>query len=279
MKLLVPTLALAVIAAFVLLGASHTPPAPRPIRVAVIGGMAETGFWPALAARYEQETGRQVEIVATGPKGPIAAAFRKGKADLISMHSSDTVINLVADGLALDPQPWLRNDLIIVGPPDDPAGIKGMTDAAMALKKLSKSDARFVVHASLGAQEVLHDVLETADVSLAPERTTILMADKGREVLAIAAKEHAYTLVGRIPFLSHKLPGAGQVIMVQGDPRLRRPYLVCTANPRKFPDANAEGAVDLARYLRLPSTQAWVAQFGKGQLDDRPLFFPVDIDR
>ena len=36
------------------------------------------------------------------------------------MHASDTIVNLVADGYAVDPQPWLKNDLVIVGPRDDP---------------------------------------------------------------------------------------------------------------------------------------------------------------
>src|SRR5262249_22818054 len=132
-------------------------------------------------------------------------------------------------------------------------------------------------HASLGAQDVLRDVLDSANVSLSPERTTILLSDRNREVLQVAAREHAYTLVGRIPFLSHKMPNAGLVVCVRGDPRLRRPYVVCTANPARLPNANVEGARELAHYLRLPATQSWIAQFGKGKLDESPLFFPVDV--
>ena len=42
------------------------------------------------------------------------------------------MVNLVADGLAVDPQPWVKNDLVIVGPADDPAHIRGEKDAIVA---------------------------------------------------------------------------------------------------------------------------------------------------
>jgi tungstate transport system substrate-binding protein len=114
-------------------------PSTQPVvRVAVIGGMFETGFWEALSERYEQQTGVHVQLIAAGPKDNIDKAFKEhGGIDLIMMHASDTIINLVADGWAQDPQPWMRNDLVIVGPPEDPAGIKGMSDAAAALKKIA----------------------------------------------------------------------------------------------------------------------------------------------
>jgi tungstate transport system substrate-binding protein len=250
---------------------------PQQIRVAIIGGMVETGFWQALSERFEQASGNRykIEVVSMGPKHIIAAAFRKGQADLITMHACDTIINLVADGDAVDPQPWLRNDLIIVGPKDDPAHIRGCQDAAEAFAKIASSGAPFVVHASLGAQEVMRDVLNAGNVDLPSEHLTILFTDRARDVLKVAAEKHAYTLVGRIPFLNGKLPNAGLELMVRGDPRLRRPYVVATANPAHFPQTRVAGATALAAFLRKPETQEWIKTFGVSQLDDQPVFFPI----
>jgi tungstate transport system substrate-binding protein len=250
---------------------------PESVRVAVIGGLVETGFWEALATRFEKATGHRVEVVASGPKRVIAEVFRRGEADLITMHASDTVINLVADGYATDPQPWLKNDLVIVGPPEDPAGIRGMTDAAEAICKIKAGGSAFVVHASLGAQDVLRDVLDSAGVSLDPQKTTLLFTDKAREVLKIASEKKAYTLVGRIPFLDGKLPNDGLVLMVRGDLRLRRPYVVAVASAERFRSAHVAAARQLAEFLRQEETQQWIAQYGKGQLDDQPLFMRVQV--
>src|ERR1041385_5916636 len=111
-------------------------PAPQTIRCAVIGGMIETGMWPELTARYERLTGNRVVLAASGPKPVIVEAFRKGGIDLITFHSSDAMVNLVADGLAADPEPWARNDLVIVGPKDDPAHVHGERDAGAALRTI-----------------------------------------------------------------------------------------------------------------------------------------------
>lgn len=247
----------------------------EPIRVAVIGGVVETGFWDAVAQRFEEATGQRLELVASGPKQSIAAPFQEGKADLITMHASDTIINLVADGYAQDPQPWLKNDLVIVGAATDPAGIRGMKDAVAAIKKIRESGSSFVVHSSLGAEEVLRDILFAGDIALDPDKTTMMFSDRSREILKVAAEKQAYTLVGRIPFLNGKLPNAGLELMVQGDPRLRRPYVVAIADRRRFPAARVEGAARLAEFLRQEATQVWIAQYGRGELDDQPLFFRV----
>jgi tungstate transport system substrate-binding protein len=247
------------------------------VRCAVIGGMTFTGFWTALADRYENQTGVHLELITTGPKYDLVKVFKQGNVDVITMHSSDAIVNLVANGYALDPQPWMRNDLVIVGPPEDPAGIKGMTDAAAALKKIAAAKSPFVVHSSLGAQEVLLNILEPNEIQLDPANTTVLFDDQQRSVLKVAGEKHAYTLVGRIPFHTGRLPNNGLVLMVQGDPRLMRPYLVAVTNPKWMPDVHVELARNFAAYLRTAQTQAWIAGFGKRTIDDRPIFFPVNV--
>ncbi len=121
----------------------------------------------------------------------------------------------------------------------------------------------------------MRDILEAAEINLPAEQLTLLFTDRARDVLKIAAQKHAYTLVGRIPFLNHKLPNEGLELMVRGDPQLRRPYLVAVANPNRVEGANVAGAKELAEFLRKPETQAWIAGYGAGKLDDQPLFFPI----
>ncbi len=255
-------------------GASETPsahPSGQRIRVAVIGGMMETGLWPEVAARYERLTGNTIEVVASGPKPQVVEAFRAGGIDLITVHACDAMVNLVADGLARDPQPWARNDLVIVGPADDPAGIRGKKDALVAIGKIIETKVPLLVHASMGADGVLHDLVEAGHLKLDPGATILFDQDNQHAVLDKAAAAHAYTLIGRIPFIMGKLKAEGIELMVQGDPRLRRPYLVEVA--RDAPEA----ARDLAQYLRDPETQDFIAVYGKGKWDDLPLFFPVTV--
>ncbi len=239
------------------------------VRVAIVGGMVETGLWPELVARWEHASGHHVELASVGPKPVVVRAFRTGGIDLIAVHSSDAMINLVADGLALDPQPFARNDLVIVGPADDPAGVRGAKDAAAAVQQIAARGGVLLVHASAGADTVLHDLVEAGGAKLPEAALALFAGDDQHAVLARAAELHAYTLVGRIPFVDGKLAHHGLELMVRGDPRLRRPYLVETS-PRAPAAARA-----LAAWLRSPDAQRFIADYGRGRYDDDPLFFPI----
>jgi tungstate transport system substrate-binding protein len=253
------------------------PAAMNVVRCAVIGGLNTIDFWPEIADRFERASGLKVEIVATGPKQIIAEAFQEGAADIIAMHACDTMVNLVADGYAENLEPWARNDFVLVGPSSDPANIHGEKDVTVALGRIIASRSKLLLHASHGASELLGDLLAAGQLELDAERTISLPGDKHRQMLKRAAAEQAYTLVGRIPFLSGKIDSGGLAIMVQGDARLRRPYLIAvaaTGDPRRL-----ESARRFAAFLREPATQAFIADFGRGRYDSEPLLFPVRITK
>lgn len=247
---------------------------PQTVRCAVVGGLNESDFWPQLVDRFQRATGQRAEIAAAGPRHAILEAFKAREADLIVMHASDAMINLVADAYGENPQPWARNDFVIVGPASDPAKIKGESNAVVAMAKVIASKSKWLVHASSGANELLSDLLAAGELELDPQKAISVPGDKHRQMLVRAASEQAYTIVGRIPFLNGKVDHGGLEIMVQGDERLRRPYLVVVATG-KADDPRIVAARRLAAFLREPATQAWIATFGKGKFDDRPLFFPV----
>lgn len=263
-------------AIFCLLGA--TSPATEPVasptvRCAVVGGLNEIELWCELADRFRRHGGGRLEITATGARHGVIAAFRAGDADAILMHSSDAMINLVADGLGIDPQPWARNDFVIVGPASDPAGIRGERDAVSALRKIVSARAKVLLHASSGVAELTGDLLAAGELEFHPESTIYLPGERHRQMLQRAAAEQAYTIVGRIPFLNGKLERGDLVVMVQGDERLRRPYLVVTTANQSSPAYEAARA--FARFLRSSETQSFIAKYGSGRYDDQPLLFPI----
>ena len=251
---------------------------PAVVRCAVIGGMVTSGLWTALAARYEAETGAKVELTASGNKHVIIDPMRRGDVDLITLHASDEIVNLVADGYAADPQPWARNDQVIVGPSDDPAHVRGMTDAAAALARIVSSKSAFVAHRGNGSTQLLRELLEDAQVDLDATRVYRLKpSDNHETVLELASQKHAYSLVGRIPFKIGKLQGKGLEILVQGDKRLERPYLVAVADPKRWPGAHVEAARRFVAYLRSPATQAWLAAYTSPTFEGAAPFFPVVV--
>ncbi len=247
----------ALLAALILLGLQascrRSEPSPSdPVKVAIIGGFMTTGMWAAVTAEFTRQTGIPVEVVSTGPKEIIDTAFRKGGIDLITLHSSDVATNLVADGLGIAMRPWARNELVIVGPPDDPAGIRGLKSGAEAMARIAAAKAPFVEAKNVGSQTISAHLWKLAGIH--PEGDWLIRDESpvSQRVVEFAATRHAYVIVGRIPVLSGKIPNAGMEILVEGDPEMRRPYVVIEANPTKRLGANPAGAKKLADFLTSP---------------------------
>lgn len=253
--------------------------AHRPVRAAVIGGMTSTGLWQQLALRFTARTGIPVVIAATGDRHVCAEALRRGEADLLTMHSGDITTNLVADGYGANMRPWTRNDLVIVGPQEDPAGIRGLRDGAAALRRIAETRTPFLDFQGIGSREMTHNLWRAAGIPnpvgpwLLPDTTT----DKW-SALRLALEKGACLVVGRIPVIDGKMPAEGMAILVQGDPVMRRPYIVMEANPRRLPAANTDGARLLADFLLSDETQAFLAGFGVTSPGEPPLFHPVAGD-
>jgi tungstate transport system substrate-binding protein len=275
--LLVVLLALAVALAFALQhhAANQSPTDNRVVRCAVIGGMTMTGLWPEIVKLFEAESGYRCQLVATGPRPEIAEVFRAGKADLLTMHSGDITTDLVADGLAISMRPWTRNELSIVGPTSDPAHIRGMTNGAAALRAIAAAKARFVDFQGVGSRELAHNLWRAAGVE--PKGDWVLKDETVSkfDILQFARTNNAYVIVGYIPARLGKMNPAGMEILVQGDPAMRRPFIVMEANPKKFPQANHAGARALSDFLLSPKAQRFLAEFGQKTTGRGPLFHPV----
>ncbi len=244
------------------------------VRAAVIGGMTMTGLWSQVSKMFEARSGYRIEVVASGPRPVLARAFRQGKADILTMHSGDITTDLVADGYGLNLRPWIRNELVIVGPTSDPAGIRGMKDGAEAFWHIAKKKAFFVDFLGVGSREVCHRLWKEAGVS--PKGDWILKDESGGHVgvVEFARRHNAYVVVGRMPVLFGKFPMAGMEIMVEGDASMRRPYVVMEADSGRFANVNVIGAKAFSDFLLGSEVQNFLEKFGV-EYGGLPLFYPV----
>jgi tungstate transport system substrate-binding protein len=245
------------------------------VRCAVIGGMTMTGLWQQITALFEAQTGYRIEVVVTGPRPLLDAAMRAGKVDLLTMHSGDITTDLVADGYGVDMRPWTRNELCIVGPPDDPAHVRGMTNGAAALQKIAAAKAHFVDFADIGSRELVHTLWGLA--GLDPRGDWVLKdeAVSRWNILQYARTNDAYVVVGYIPARTGKMPASGMEILVKNDPVMRRPFIVMETNPKRFPQSNYQGAKALSDFLLSSKVQNFLLQFGTQSNGIGPLFYPV----
>jgi len=249
-----------------------------PVRVAVIGGMSTTGLWDVMATEFTNRTGIPVEVAAAGPKEILDEAFRAGGIDLITMHSSDTATKLAADGFSKNLRPWACNELVIVGPQEDPAGIRGLKEGAAALRKIYETKTPFVEARNTGSQTVSIALWRKLGINPTGDWVVKDESQSRWQVVEFARQRGAYVIVGRIPVVSGKIASSGMEVLVQGDPMMRRPYVVAEAVASKTGSLNPEGARRLANFLTSADGQQLLSTHAARQNDGKPVFFPVEPD-
>jgi tungstate transport system substrate-binding protein len=169
----------------------------------------------------------------------------------------------------------MHNDFIIVGPPADPAKIKGDTDAVAAMKRIADAQAPFVSRGdNSGTNQLELALWQKAGVNPKGQPWYIESGTGMGQTLILADQKDAYTISDRATYLAFKdridLP-----IMVENDPVLLNVYHVMPVNPAKFPNVpiNTTGGKAFADFMVAPQTQQVIGDFGKDKYGQQ-LFVP-----
>lgn len=232
-------------------------PDTRPVlKVAAIGGLALCGTWPLLAARIEQALGIRIDTVAVGNKDVVVPAFAGGAAALMLIHGSDPTFALQADGMAAPLRAWGMNEHVIVGPADDPAGVRGAGTAVEAMRRIARTQSPFIAFRDPGSHGIVEALWQEAGVRAGP---WVLpdTSPKPQATLLLANDKRAYAVVGHIPVRFGKIPRGDLQVLLSGDPAMRRVYVAVEPGPR-HPAGAAERALarKVADYLVSPAGQA-----------------------
>jgi tungstate transport system substrate-binding protein len=132
-----------VFALFALAFAATAKSESRSITIASTTSTQNSGLFDWLLPQFTKETGIDVQVVAVGTGQAIRIAAN-GDADLLLVHHEPSERKFVADGLGLARHPIMHNDFVLVGPVTDPAGIRGLSDITMALRRIGETEQVFV---------------------------------------------------------------------------------------------------------------------------------------
>ena len=213
-----------------------------------------------LLGDFAAQTGKRAEIVYTG-NDPFAVA-REGRADLVISHYGHEGVELfVTYGYGLWPHAVFANQIALLGPPSDPARVRGLTDAAEALRRIATSHSRFLANDSDG-QRYIEDILWAKAGSPAKGDWYVNHHTQGPQAAREASDEGAYLLWGVPPFMRLK-PQAQLKLepLVTADPIFQRMMVAMVVNPKKVPGVNNSGADAFQKFLLAPATQARIAAF------------------
>src|SRR5215475_12543273 len=115
----------------------------RSIVVASTTSTQDSGLFGHILPLFKAKTGIEVKVVAQGT-GQALNTARRGDADVVLVHAREAEEKFIAEGHGVKRYSVMYNDFIIVGPKDDPAGIKGARNVAFALQTIKAKGAPFI---------------------------------------------------------------------------------------------------------------------------------------
>ena len=244
------------------------------VLVASTIGPIDAGIVPALAKAYHARTGVVVRYVGAGTGATLEMA-RRGEFDLVIVHALALEKKFLAEGFGVDRQDVMYNDFVILGPPADPAGIKGLTDSKEALRRIAATQSPFVSRGDNSGTHVAEKELWDK-AGLQPHGNWYEIWEKGSTgngpTLKYADSRAAYLLMDRATWLVLERQ-LSLKMMVEGDRDLFNYISAIRINPERFPKANAAGAQKFVDWLLSAEAQAIIADFGRDTFG-QALFFP-----
>ncbi|OSJ07869.1 sulfate transporter [Bradyrhizobium canariense] len=241
------------------------------IVVASTTSTEDSGLFRYLLPIVQEKTGIQVKVVAQGT-GQALDTGRRGDADAVFVYARAAEDKFVAEGFGLKRYPVMYNDFVLIGPKDDPAGIKGR-DVVAALETIKDRGAAFISRGDRSGTHLAELRLwKEAGVELSGLRAAWYkeIGQGMGAALNNASSSNAYVLSDRGTWLAFKNRG-DLTILVESDKRLFNQYGLILVNPAKYPSVNKEAGQRFIDWLTSPDGQKAIAEF---KIGGQQLFYP-----
>jgi tungstate transport system substrate-binding protein len=232
----------------------------------------DSGLFEYLLPIFKEKTGITVKVLAQGT-GQALDTARRGDADVVFVHAKSAEEKFLAEGEGVKRFPVMYNDFVLIGPKDDPAGIKGVKDVAKAFQIIKEKQACFVSRGDRSGTHIAElNLWKTANIDIEKDNGPWYKSiDQGMgAALNFTNASNCYVLSDRGTWIHFKNRGDLQ-ILVEGDKRLFNQYGVILVNPAKHPDVKKELGQQLIDWLVSPDGQKTIANY---KIDGEQLFYP-----
>jgi tungstate transport system substrate-binding protein len=226
-----------------------------------------------LEQAFFNETGITVRHVAMG-SGQALAMAKAGRVDVVLTHAPVLEEEFMRKGWGAIRLPVMRNDFIIAGPPDDPAGIARANSAVAAFTAIAGGKRIFISRDDQSGTHLCELALwEKAGIQPAGlpwyQSAQSMWGNYG--VLRMAAETGGYALADMASFVTAEA-GEGVVVLNSGDSALENIFSVIPVSRSKAA-VNQESAEVFAHWLTTEA-RTLIAEFGCRQFGV-PLFRPA----
>ncbi len=237
----------------------------------------DSGLLDHIIPPFEEKHNAHVRVISVGTGQALAIAAR-GDADVVLVHAPSLELQFVEEGNGIDRTYVMYNDFVVLGPPEDPARVSGLTTGPEVFRRIAESGSRF---ASRGDESGTHvkekELWSEAGVESVESEDWYLSLGQGMGGTITTANElGAYTLTDRGTYLARR--DLNLVIVSEGDEQLFNPYHVIMVNPEKYLQVQSELAESFIAFLVSPETQERIKDFRRDEFG-LSLFNPVHLEQ
>lgn len=226
------------------------------LRMATTTSTDNTGLLKTILPVFEEKTGYEVQVVAVGT-GKALKMGRDGDVDVVLVHARTAEDKFIAEGYGTERYDVMYNEFLLIGPEEDPAGIKEAQSVSEALSLIAKKGSTFI---SRGDDSGTHKKEQSLWGKL-PKGDWYVEAGQGMgKIIQIASELDAYTLTDSGTWLVFKEKSSLKKLYA-GDRALYNPYGIIAVNPKLHTDANYVGANELIEWITSEDGQNLIGNF------------------
>lgn len=233
-----------------------------------------TGLLDVLGPAFQKDTGIALKWTAVGT----GRALKMGEncdVDVLLVHAPESEERFVADGFGVDRTEVMFNDFVIIGPPNDPAGIKGL-NVVDAMNTIAGVHALFVSRGDKsGTNKKEISLWKAAGINALDREAWYVQTGQGMiKTITVAEERNGYTITDRgtyIKYAANKKGNPPLVVLVQGDSSLFNQYSVIAVNPKRCQSVRYDLAKTFTAWITSRRVQE---QIGAFRLLGKQLFTP-----
>ena len=221
-----------------------------------------TGLLAYLLPMFETQTGLKVDVIAVGT-GKALKLAENGDVDVTLVHAPASEIQFVEEGYGVNRREVMANYFVIVGPQNDPAGVKSAQSAEEAFKRVAESGAAFISRGDdSGTHTKERNIWKTVLGSVPEGKSWYLESGKGMgETLTIADEKLGYTLSDSGSYLKYSDKVDLKMLFVKPSDLLYNPYGIIAVNPQRHAHVDYDGAMELIMFMTSPEGQKLIGGF------------------
>lgn len=219
-----------------------------------------SGLLDYLGPQLKSATGIEIHVIAVGT-GAALEMGKRGDADVVLVHAKELELALLKEGFFVNRRDVMYNDFVIIGPKDDPAGVRGSKSAAVAFRKIAGARGTFISRGdNSGTHRKEQSLWKEAGISPEDNKWYLEVGQGQAKTQRIANEKQAYTLTDRGTWLS-KMDTLDLEVLFEGMPELFNQYGVMAVNPQRQKHVNFDAAMEFIKWLTSPKGQGAIARY------------------